>query len=108
VASFSTYGAQVSMVAPGTNIYSTFLNNDYAFSTGTSHATPFVTGAVALLKSYARSRGRSLSDGQVKHVLKHSADRVGTTFKDRKAGFGRLNLLDAMRLLEHKLERTLN
>lgn len=108
VASFSTFGAQVSMVAPGTNIYSTYLDDDYAFSTGTSHATPFVTGAVALLKSYARSRGRSLTDGQVKHVLKHSADRVGTTFKDRKAGFGRLNLLDAMRLLEHKLERTLN
>jgi subtilisin family serine protease len=108
VASFSTFGAQVSMVAPGTNIYSSYLDDDYAFSTGTSHATPFVTGAVALLKSYARSRGRSLSDGQVKHVLKHSADRVGTTFKDRKAGFGRLNLLDAMRLLEHKLERTLN
>lgn len=108
VASFSTFGAQVSMVAPGTNIYSTYLDDDYAFSTGTSHATPFVTGAVALLKSYARSKGRALSDGQVKHVLKHSADRVGTTFKDRKAGFGRLNLLDAMRLLEHKLERTLN
>lgn len=108
VASFSTYGAQVSMVAPGTNIYSTYLDDDYAFSTGTSHATPFVTGAVALLKSYARTKGRSLSDGQVKHVLKHSADRVGTTFKDRKAGFGRLNLLDALRLLEHKLERTLN
>jgi subtilisin family serine protease len=108
VASFSTFGAQVSMVAPGTNIYSTYLDDDYAFSTGTSHATPFVTGAVALLKSYARSRGRTLSDGQVKHVLKHSADRVGTMFKDRKAGFGRLNLLDAMRLLEHKLERTLN
>ena len=104
VAPFSTFGAQVSFVAPGTNIFSSYLDDEYAFSTGTSHATPFVAGAAAMLKSYARqARGVRLTDRQVKHVLKHTADRVDTRFKDRKAGFGRLNLLDAMRLLEHKL-----
>ena len=38
VADFSTYGDQVSFIAPGVDVYSTSLNNDYAFSTGTSHA----------------------------------------------------------------------
>jgi thermitase len=103
VAAFSTYGRQVSFVAPGTDIYSSYLENDYAFSTGTSHAAPFVSGAIALMKSYARSRGQRLSDGQAKSVLKHTADKTGRGFKDRRAGFGRLNLADSMRLLEHRL-----
>ncbi|HAC65499.1 MAG TPA: peptidase S8 [Cyanothece sp. UBA12306] len=104
IANFSTYGKQVDLVAPGTNIYSTYLNNDYAFSTGTSHASPFVAGAVAMLKSYTlEKRGYRLSDSQVKYLLKHTADRIDSRFKDRKAGFGKLNLIDALRLLEYKL-----
>ncbi|HEY0997794.1 MAG TPA: S8 family serine peptidase [Gemmatimonadaceae bacterium] len=105
VAPYSTWGMQVSLVAPGTNIYSSYLEGGYAFSTGTSHATPFVSGAVAMLRSVARARGVALGDAQGKHVLKHTADKVGRAFKDRKAGFGQLNLLDAVRLLEHKLEQ---
>lgn len=104
VATFSTFGRQVSLVAPGTNIYSTFLRDDYAYSTGTSHATPFVTGAAALLASHAQRKfGVRLTDGQIKHVLKSSADRVDAQFKHPKAGFGRINLLDAVKLLEYKL-----
>lgn len=103
IASFSTYGKQVSFVAPGTNIYSTYLENDYAFSTGTSHASPFVAGAVALLKAYALMRGIQLLDNQVKYVLKHSSDKVDAEFKHPKAGFGGLNLGDALKLLDRKL-----
>ncbi len=104
IAPFSTYGEQVSFVAPGTNIFSTYLKEDYAFSTGTSHASPFVAGSVALLKSYAyKKRTIRLSDSQVKHILKHTSDRVDTRFKNRKAGFGKLNLVDALKLLDYKL-----
>lgn len=47
-ASFSNFGADVDMAAPGNSIYSTYLNNQYATFSGTSMASPHVAGAAAL------------------------------------------------------------
>ncbi len=48
----SNYGIEtVDLAAPGHNIISTLPNNTYGFLTGTSQATPFVTGAAVLLKA---------------------------------------------------------
>jgi subtilisin family serine protease len=102
-ANFSTFG-KVDLMAPGTNIYSTYLDNTYAPSTGTSHASPFVAGAVASLKSYALQKWNTrLHDNQVKSVLRHSADKIDPYFKHPKAGCGMLNLFDALQLLDYKL-----
>lgn len=50
---FSNYGTQtVHIAAPGEEILSTVPRAQYASFDGTSAATPFVTGAVALVKSY--------------------------------------------------------
>jgi thermitase len=103
MAGFSTYGAHVSFVAPGTAIVSSFPGNKYSMSSGTSQASPYVAGAIALLQSLAHKAGKKLKDHQIKYILKHTADRTDHRFKNIKSGYGRINLLDAIKLLKHKL-----
>jgi serine protease len=54
-ASLSNHGVWVNIVAPGSMIYSTMINNSssggYGFASGTSMSTPIVAGVVAMLKA---------------------------------------------------------
>ncbi|NQT24134.1 S8 family serine peptidase [candidate division KSB1 bacterium] len=52
IAYFSTYGMNVDICAPGTNILSTYKNGNYAYGSGTSMASPLVVGLLGLIKSY--------------------------------------------------------
>jgi len=69
VASYSNYGTiNVDVFAPGTDIYSTFPNNEYEFSPGTSMAAPAVAGVAALIMS----QYPSLTAAQVKQIILRS------------------------------------
>jgi len=69
VASYSNYGkVNVDVFAPGTDIYSTYPNNEYEYSPGTSMASPAVAGVAALI----RSQYPKLSASQVKNIILES------------------------------------
>jgi subtilisin family serine protease len=66
LASYSNYGKiNVDIFAPGTDIYSTYPNNEYEYSPGTSMASPAVAGLAALLFS----QHPSLNASQVKKII---------------------------------------
>jgi len=50
-ASYSTFGPWVDVAAPGSNIYSTLIGNNYGQMSGTSMASPHVAGLAGLLWS---------------------------------------------------------
>ena len=103
VTGFTSYGANIYVVAPGLNIYSSFMQRRYAFASGTSQASPFVCGAVGLMKSYARERGKHLGNHEIGYILKTTSDKVDSRLRNERAGYGLINLSDAFKLLTHLL-----
>ena len=94
LASFSNYGSiYVHLGAPGVNILSTIGGGGYAYYSGTSMATPHVTGAAALILS-APGQG-SLTVAQLKNVILNNVDSVSSLAGKTVTG-GRLNVCKAI------------
>src|SRR5262245_28531328 len=90
--SFSSFGATtVDLGAPGTNILSTVPNGGFAVFSGTSMATPHVSGAAALVRSRC-----SLSTANLKANLMNNVDPV-SSLSGRTVTGGRLNVDKAIR-----------
>ncbi len=87
VASFSGRGNAVDISAPGVNIYSSWLGSSYATASGTSMATPMITGTVALIKS----AHPIYSVSQVQNALFKTAKDLGKSGKDTSYGYGRVD-----------------
>lgn len=86
LASFSSTGSSVEVVAPGVSIVSTYLNGKYARMNGTSMATPFVTGYLALVKqAYPQ-----LTNAQIRTKLNESTVDLGLYGLDNSFGYGLL------------------
>lgn len=71
--SWSNYGtATVHVASPGENIMSTLPNNKYGNLSGTSMATPLVSGLVALMKA----QDPSLTGAQIRAILQTTGAKV--------------------------------
>jgi subtilisin family serine protease len=89
---FSNYGNEIDVCAPGDRIYSTYTNNGYAYLSGTSMATPHVSGLAALVKSYVPA----LTNVDIELILDATADDLGPAGWDNHYGFGRINAYQAL------------
>jgi len=89
-ASFSNYGPHVDVAAPGVGIYSTYPGT-YSAKSGTSMATPFVSGLATLVWSV----NPALTAAQVQSVIEGSADDLGDPGRDDSFGWGRINAAQA-------------
>lgn len=87
IASYSSRGSGVDVAAPGTNIRSTWIGGGFKLLSGTSMASPHVTGGAALL----RSRFARLTPAEVTNRLKKSA-RLLVGFSARSQGSGLIQL----------------
>lgn len=73
LADFSNYGVNsVDVAAPGSNIYSTVPYSSYGYLSGTSMATPYVSGLAALIKSIRPE----LNILQVKYTILNNVDFI--------------------------------
>lgn len=86
---YSNYGLWVLMAAPGDSILSTY-QGDYAYLSGTSMATPFVSGVASLVWS----EHPTWTASQVISKIENSADKISGTGTYWK--YGRVNACAAV------------
>ena len=95
-ASFSSYGPEVDVAAPGEGIYSTYweapYTHTYTYISGTSMATPHVAGLSGLVWSLCPG----LSNGEVQSIIEATAKDLGSLGWDPYFGFGRIDAQQAV------------
>src|SRR6267378_2313181 len=92
-ASFSNYGDDIFVTAPGVNIISAYPGGYYAMASGTSFSAPLVAGEAAVLRS-ARWKGTSRA------IAKGAVDIDAKNPKyDSKLGSGRIDIMNSLQIV---------
>ena len=81
LASYSNYGSEVELAAPGTNVLSTWTDDGYDSISGTSMATPVVAGTAGLTLA-----AHDLSNAALRDHLKATAADAGLPSDEQGSG----------------------
>ena len=93
LATFSNYGVKsVAIAAPGVDILSTWLGDEYEEKSGTSMATPVISGVAALIVAH----NPNISVDQLREKILASVDPLDS-LKGKVATGGRINAAKAVR-----------
>jgi subtilisin family serine protease len=97
----SNFGPELEVTAPGVDIMNTVLADNYDLLSGTSMASPHVSGTAALMLSF---KPLATNQGVRDCIIATAEDEVGdpaedTPGRDDFYGFGRLNTADALTCL---------
>lgn len=105
-ASFSCYGPELDVAAPGDDVWTTDITGPLGYSfynlslppdyhasfSGTSAATPIAAGVAALILSIEPD----LTNDEVRHFLERSAKDLGDSGRDNDYGWGRVDARAAL------------
>lgn len=89
ISTSSAVGPEVDVCAPGSSIYSTIVDDNYTYLSGTSMASPHVAALAALIWS----RNKGLSNVQVRKIIESTCDNINAKNPTLagKIGKGRIN-----------------
>lgn len=94
---FSNFSStKVDVAAPGFSIFSTVSGDNYQMMSGTSMATPIVSGLAVLVKA----TNPNLDPAQIIKIIRDSSDKI-QTLKDKVIAGGRINAYKAVQLASH-------
>src|SRR3990167_4961606 len=95
-ASFSNTGLGIGFVAPGVDIYSTWIDNQYVKSSGSSMAAPIISGICALILSKHKKNPQSktpiTNQSQMFEHLKRLVVDLGSPGYSKDYGYGLVDL----------------
>ncbi len=104
-AEWSQTGQMLDFMAPGVSILSTIPTNKYDYFSGTSMATPWAAGVVALMMAKHRKIGGQTPLNTVEDVrehLKKTAIDLAQAGKDPTTGFGLIDVATAIQEIKPK------
>lgn len=97
----STKSNFLDLMGPGEDLISNF--NPKSLIMGTSFATPFLAGVIALLKSFAKDKGIIMNNNEFFDILKRTADiKVNGNYNLLEYGWGIVDPVAALNLLIQK------